>query len=73
MRIVGQVTQVATSTRSVTAAIAPMTPQTNGDWPCVRVQGWKWSETDTKSKPASSARRAQRTIARGSSSSEERL
>src|SRR4051812_38876344 len=37
-------------------AMAPSTLQANGAWPCASSQGWKWSEMDTKSKPACSER-----------------
>jgi hypothetical protein len=40
MRTVGHVTAVPTSIRSVTAAMPPMTPQTNGLCPCRCVHGW---------------------------------
>ena len=41
MRVVGHVTAVPTSIRSVIAAIPPRTLQTNGLWPCRCVHGWK--------------------------------
>ena len=40
MRSVGQVTAVVSGIRSVTAATAPITFQTNGDWPWASFQGW---------------------------------
>ncbi len=40
IRMVGQVTPVPTLIRSVVAAIAPMTAQTNGLWPCRSIHGW---------------------------------
>ena len=39
MRTVGQVTPVPTG-RSVACAIAPITDQTNGLWPCSSFHGW---------------------------------
>ena len=39
MRIVGHVTPVPTG-RSVAWAIAPITDQTNGLWPCSSFHGW---------------------------------
>ena len=44
MRMIGQVTPVPTRKRFVVAAIAPSTPHTNGELPCLSVQGWKWSD-----------------------------
>ncbi len=72
MRTVGQVTAVPMPMRSVACAIAPSTVHTKGLWPCVVVQGWKWSDTVTKSKPSCSARTAAGTMASGASSSAER-
>ena len=72
VRIVGHVTAVPTPTRSVACAIAPSTAHTNGDSPWRVVHGWKWSETVTKSKPASSARIAVRTRKSGGCSSADR-
>jgi hypothetical protein len=69
MRIVGQVTPVTTSIRCVTWATPPITAQTNGLFPCRSTQGWKWSEIERKSKPTSSARRANRTSSFGPNSS----
>ena len=72
MRTVGQVTAVVTRIRSVAWAIAPITDQTNGLWPCSSFHGWKWSEIHRPSKPASSACRAWATSSRGPNSSLER-
>ena len=50
--------------RAVTAVVtgseqacerAPITPQTNGLWPCSSFHGWKWSLIHSASKPACSA------------------
>src|SRR5439155_3857521 len=72
IRIRGQVTPVTTSIRSVEAAIAPMTLQTNELSPWRSIQGWKWSEIMAKSNPTSSARLAQRSSSLGACSSLER-
>jgi hypothetical protein len=56
-RMVGQVTNETSSTRSVCAASAPSTLQAYGLWWCQNSHGWKWSEIVAKSKPAASARR----------------
>src|SRR4030095_16251152 len=55
MRMVGQVTHVPSSSRSVACAMPPITAHTNGLWPCVSVQGWKWSEMFAKENPCFSA------------------
>ena len=39
MRMIGQVTPVPTRKRFVVAAIAPSTPHTNGELPCLSIQG----------------------------------
>ncbi len=46
IRVVGQVTPVPSTIRSVRCASAPSTLQTNGDWPWASIQGWKWSEME---------------------------
>ena len=69
IRTLRAVTPVPTVIRSVDAAIPPRTDQANGLWPWRSVQGWKWSESIAKSKPASSARRALATRSRGRCSS----
>jgi len=40
MRTVGQVTPVPTRSESVAVAMPPSVLQTNGELPCVVVQGW---------------------------------
>jgi hypothetical protein len=40
IRMVGQVTPVTTESRRVACEIPPMTLQTNGDCPCLSIQGW---------------------------------
>ena len=40
MRMIGHVTPTPTSMRSVDAAIAPSTDQTNGLWPWAVTHGW---------------------------------
>ena len=40
IRMVGHVTAVDTGS-DVTSESAPMTPQTNGLWPCSSFHGWK--------------------------------
>ena len=72
MRIVGQVTAVVTFIAEVAWAIAPIVDHTNGLWPCLSFQGWKWSEIHRPSKPASSALTACATRSRGPHSSLER-
>src|SRR5918994_1579126 len=72
MRIVGHVTPVPRRIRSVACAIAPITPQTNGEFPWLSVHGWKWSEIIANSNPMLSAFRAFSTSALGECSSEER-
>ena len=71
IRIVGQVTPVPRRIRSVAFATAPITLQTNALWPWLSVHGWKWSEIERNSKPASSAARALRTRSFGGCSSDE--
>lgn len=44
---------------------APMTPHTNGLWPCSSFHGWKWSEIHSASNPAASARLAWSTSSLG--------
>jgi len=68
-RMIGQVTPVPSMMRAVLRATAPTTAQTNGLCPCWSVQGWKWSDTMQKSKPACSARTACSTSASGFCSS----
>ena len=58
MRTVGQVAPVPTWSVDVSRAIALSTVQTKGLWPCLSIQGWKWSEISAKLNPVSSARRA---------------
>ena len=55
VRISGHVTPVPRRSFSVRAAIAPITPHTNGACPCASIQGWKWSEMDANDIPAASA------------------
>jgi hypothetical protein len=71
IRVVGQVTPVISSSRSVASEIAPSTLQTKGLWPCLSTHGWKWSEIPANSKPARSARTACAVKARGPNSSQE--
>ncbi len=54
IRMIGAVTPVPSRSRSVAWAIAPITLQTNGLWPCASIHGWKWSEMSANSNPASS-------------------
>ena len=61
----GQVTPVASSMRSVRAAIAASIDQANPECCCSDTHGWKWSEISTKSKPACSASTHWRTISAG--------
>ena len=61
----GQVTPVASPMRSVRMAAAARIDQAKPEWPWLSNQGWKWSLISTKSKPASSARTAWRTISCG--------
>jgi hypothetical protein len=72
-RVVGQVTPVISSIRSVRSEIAPSVPQTKGLSPCSSIQGWKWSEIEAKEKPACSARSAWATRVGASNSSLERV
>ena len=69
MRMIGHVTPTPTPIEDVRSAIAPSTAQTNGEWPCSLIQGWKWSEIETKSKPCSSANPAISTSRLGACSS----
>ena len=71
IRIVGHVTAVVIGS-DVALAIAPMTLHTKGLSPCSSFQGWKWSEIQRASKPASSARTAWRTSWSGRCSSLDR-
>ena len=52
IRMIGHVTPDTDLQPLGGAAIPPITDHTNGEWPCASVQGWKWSEINTKSKPA---------------------
>ncbi|HZA45612.1 MAG TPA: hypothetical protein VE568_09970 [Rubrobacter sp.] len=61
----GQVTPVPSAMRSVHIAAAARIDQAKPEWFWLSNQGWKWSLISTKSKPASSARTAWRTIYRG--------
>jgi hypothetical protein len=67
--MIGQVRPVVMPMREVVAAMAPSTLQAKGECPWLSSQGWKWSEMETKSKPASSARLAFSTRAEGPCSS----
>ena len=69
MRTVGHVTPTPTFRFEVACDRAPRTDQTNGLCPCSLIHGWKWSEIDTKSKPASSAATAISTSLLGECSS----
>ena len=71
MRTVGQVTPVVMGS-DVTCDSAPITPHTNGLWPCASFHGWKWSEIHNRSKPACSARRAWSTRSAGPNCSQDR-
>ena len=70
-RTVGQVTAVVTGSEQACDS-APITPHTNGLWPCSSFQGWKWSLIQSASKPASSAATACSTSWAGEYSSQER-
>lgn len=63
--MVGQVTIVTSSSRSVSAAMAPSTLQANGACSWLASHGWKWSDIPAKSNPASSASRAWRRSSAG--------
>jgi hypothetical protein len=71
IRVVGQVTAVVTGSDTASDN-APITDHTNGLWPWASVHGWKWSEIQSRSKPACSACWACRTSSRGPYSSQDR-
>lgn len=56
-RMVGQVTAVVTGS-DTTSDSAPITDHTSGLWPWASFHGWKWSEIQSRVKPACSAIRA---------------
>ena len=53
--MIGQVTPVPSTSRSVACAIPPIVLHTNALWPCASTHGWKWSLISANEKPASSA------------------
>jgi hypothetical protein len=63
------VTPVASSIRSVWAAIAPRIDQAKPECSWLNSHGWSWSLISTKSKPASSARTAWATRSLGENAS----
>src|SRR5438045_7441714 len=61
------------TTRLVLAPSAPSQASEFGACPSVCFQGWKWSLTNTESKPTSSARREKSSNSRGPNCSAEAL
>src|SRR5947208_12910726 len=61
------------TTRLVLAPSAPSQASEFGAWPFVCFQGWKWSLTNTESKPTSSARQQKSSNSRGPNCSAEAL
>src|SRR3954452_16483589 len=61
------------TTRLVLAPSAPSQASEFGAWPFVCFQGWKWSLTNTESKPTSSARQEKSNNSRGPNCSAEAL
>src|SRR5207248_1989292 len=55
---------VASGSRGARAAAPPRTDHAKGLWSCSATHGWKWSEIDANSKPASSAASAWATRSR---------
>src|SRR5207302_3316154 len=72
-RKVGVATLVPITTRRVLAPSAPSQASEFGAWPSVCFHGWKWSLTNTESKPTSSARREKSKSSRGPNCSAEAL